>query len=148
MGLGAANLAAGFFQGFPISSSSSRTPVAEAAGAKTQLTRAFGVLAVALLLLADPEPLFDLPASAFGRRLRSPRRSVSIEITDLVKILPIQGCVFRAIQSALRGRCRFWCHPGHRVGGCHLCHPALPDGRRPHSARVGPRRGRPWRPGR
>ncbi|AGK59532.1 sulfate transporter [Hyphomicrobium denitrificans 1NES1] len=38
VGLGAANLAAGFFQGFPISSSSSRTPVAEAAGAKTQLT--------------------------------------------------------------------------------------------------------------
>src|SRR5205814_6521400 len=33
VGLGAANLAAGFFQGFPISSSSSRTPVAEAAGA-------------------------------------------------------------------------------------------------------------------
>jgi hypothetical protein len=30
VGLGAANLAAGFFQGFPISSSSSRTPVAEA----------------------------------------------------------------------------------------------------------------------
>src|SRR5262249_28578728 len=37
VGLGVANLAAGFFQGFPISSSSSRTPVAEAAGAKTQL---------------------------------------------------------------------------------------------------------------
>ena len=34
VGLGAANLAAGFFQGFPISSSSSRTPVAEAAGAE------------------------------------------------------------------------------------------------------------------
>ena len=33
VGLGAANLAAGLFQGFPISSSSSRTPVAEAAGA-------------------------------------------------------------------------------------------------------------------
>src|SRR5882757_4107428 len=37
IGLGAANLVAGLFQGFPISSSSSRTPVAEAAGAKTQL---------------------------------------------------------------------------------------------------------------
>lgn len=38
IGLGAANFAAGFFQGFPVSSSSSRTPVAEAAGAKTQMT--------------------------------------------------------------------------------------------------------------
>ena len=44
VGLGAANLAAGFFQGFPISSSSSRTPVAEAAGAKTQLTGVVGAL--------------------------------------------------------------------------------------------------------
>jgi MFS superfamily sulfate permease-like transporter len=44
IGLGAANLAAGFFQGFPISSSSSRTPVAEAAGAKTQLTGVVGAL--------------------------------------------------------------------------------------------------------
>jgi MFS superfamily sulfate permease-like transporter len=35
VGLGAANLATGFFQGFPISSSGSRTPVAEAAGARS-----------------------------------------------------------------------------------------------------------------
>ena len=47
IGLGAANLAAGFFQGFPISSSSSRTPVAEASGAKTQLTGVVGAVAVA-----------------------------------------------------------------------------------------------------
>jgi MFS superfamily sulfate permease-like transporter len=47
VGLGAANLAAGFFQGFPISSSSSRTPVAEAAGAKTQMTGVIGALVVA-----------------------------------------------------------------------------------------------------
>ena len=44
IGLGAANLAAGLFQGFPISSSSSRTPVAEAAGAKTQLTGVVGAV--------------------------------------------------------------------------------------------------------
>src|SRR6185369_13965567 len=49
--LRAANLAAGFFQGFPISSSSSRTPVAEAAGARTQLTGVVGALSVALLLV-------------------------------------------------------------------------------------------------
>ena len=46
VGLGVANLAAGFFQGFPISSSSSRTPVAEAAGARTQLTGVVGALAL------------------------------------------------------------------------------------------------------
>src|SRR4051812_8478744 len=42
--LGAANVASGFFQGFAISSSSSRTPVAEAAGARTQLTGVVGAL--------------------------------------------------------------------------------------------------------
>src|SRR4029077_7076816 len=57
VGLGAANLAAGFFQGFPISSSSSRTPVAEAAGARTQLTGVVGALAIALLLVLAPELL-------------------------------------------------------------------------------------------
>ena len=51
VGLGLANLAAGFFQGFPVSSSSSRTPVAEASGARTQLTGVVGAVAVALLLL-------------------------------------------------------------------------------------------------
>ena len=45
--LGAANLAAGLFQGIPISTSASRTPVAEAAGAKTQLAGVVGALAVA-----------------------------------------------------------------------------------------------------
>jgi Sulfate permease and related transporters (MFS superfamily) len=54
IGLGAANLAAGLFQGFPISSSSSRTPVAEAAGAKTQLTGVVAPIAVALLLCSHP----------------------------------------------------------------------------------------------
>jgi MFS superfamily sulfate permease-like transporter len=44
VGLGIANLATAFFQGFPISSSSSRTPVAEAAGAKTQMTGVVGAI--------------------------------------------------------------------------------------------------------
>jgi MFS superfamily sulfate permease-like transporter len=78
VGLGAANLAAGFFQGFPISSSSSRTPVAESAGSHTQLTGVVGALAVALLLLTAPNLLQHLPtaalaavviASAIGSRL-------------------------------------------------------------------------------
>ena len=42
IGIGAANVAAGFFQGFPVSTSGSRTAVAEQAGAKTQLTGVFG----------------------------------------------------------------------------------------------------------
>ncbi|HMS06174.1 MAG TPA: SulP family inorganic anion transporter, partial [Burkholderiaceae bacterium] len=61
LALGVANLAAGLFQGFPISSSASRTPVAEAAGARTQLTGIVGALAVAALLLFAPGLLRHLP---------------------------------------------------------------------------------------
>ena len=42
IGIGAANVAAGLFQGFPVSTSGSRTAVAEQAGAKTQLTGVVG----------------------------------------------------------------------------------------------------------
>ena len=77
VGLGVANLAAGFFQGFPVSSSSSRTPVAEAAGARTQLTGVVGALAIAALLLVAPTLLQDLPQrGAGGRRHRGGDRPV------------------------------------------------------------------------
>jgi len=66
VGLGAANLAAGLFQGFAISSSASRTPVAEAAGARTQLTGVIGALAVAALLILAPDLLRHLPISALA----------------------------------------------------------------------------------
>jgi high affinity sulfate transporter 1 len=64
--LGAANVAAGFFQGFSVSSSSSRTPVAEAAGAKTQVTGLVGALAIALMLLFFPNLVRNLPDSALA----------------------------------------------------------------------------------
>ena len=72
--LGAANLAAGFFQGFAISSSSSRTPVAEAAGARTQLTGVVGAVSVALLLVVAPDLRQHCPP-AHWLRSSSPRRS-------------------------------------------------------------------------
>ena len=64
--LGAANIAAGFFQGFSISSSASRTPVAEAAGARTQMTGLVGALAIALLLMFGPALLQSLPSAVLG----------------------------------------------------------------------------------
>ncbi|MBL8900517.1 MAG: sulfate permease [Planctomycetes bacterium] len=64
--LGAANLAAGLTQGFAVSSSSSRTPVAEAAGARTQLTGVVGALCIALLLVLAPGLLAALPRSALA----------------------------------------------------------------------------------
>lgn len=64
--LGVANIAAGLFQGFPVTSSASRTPVAETAGAQTQLTSLVGATCIALLLFAAPSLLHDLPHAALG----------------------------------------------------------------------------------
>ena len=64
--LGVANVAAGLFQGFSISSSASRTPVAESAGAKSQLTGLVGAVCVALLLIFAPMLLQNLPTAALG----------------------------------------------------------------------------------
>lgn len=64
--LGAANMAAGLFQGFPVTSSASRTPVAESAGAKTQITGVVGALCIALLLIFAPNLLRNLPQAVLG----------------------------------------------------------------------------------
>jgi high affinity sulfate transporter 1 len=61
VGIGAANIAAGFFQGFPVSTSSSRTAVAEQNGAKTQVTGLVGAAAILLILVAVPGLLRNLP---------------------------------------------------------------------------------------
>ena len=81
--LGAANVAAGLFQGFSISSSSSRTPVAESAGAKTQLTGVVGALCIALLLVFAPALLQNLPNAALG----------AVVIAACLSLVDIQGFV-------------------------------------------------------
>jgi high affinity sulfate transporter 1 len=66
IGIGAANVAAGFFQGFPVSTSGSRTAVAEQAGAKTQVAGLVGAGAIVLLLVAVPGLLQNLPQPALA----------------------------------------------------------------------------------
>ena len=66
IGIGSANIAAGLFQGFAVSASSSRTAVAEQSGAKTQLTGVVGAGLVVLLLLFFNGLLADLPNSALA----------------------------------------------------------------------------------
>ncbi len=61
IGIGAANVAAGFFQGFPVSTSGSRTAVAEQSGAKTQLTGVVGAALIVLMLVLVPGLLKNLP---------------------------------------------------------------------------------------
>jgi high affinity sulfate transporter 1 len=66
IGMGAANVAAGFFQGFAVSTSGSRTAVAEQSGAKSQLTGVVGAALVAVLILFLNSLLADLPQAALA----------------------------------------------------------------------------------
>jgi MFS superfamily sulfate permease-like transporter len=61
VGIGAANLLAGVFSGFPVSTSSSRTAVAEQSGAKTQLTGMVSAVLVVVMLLFLPELVQHMP---------------------------------------------------------------------------------------
>ena len=64
--LGVANVASGLIGGFPISSSATRTPVAEAAGARTQVTGLVGAGVIVLVLVAVPGLLTNLPSTALA----------------------------------------------------------------------------------
>ena len=91
VGVGAASLAAGLFQGFPVSTSGSRTAVAYQSGARTQVSGLVGAAAIVGLLVVAPGLLRNLPQPALAavviaaslslaniagvRRLRRQRRS-------------------------------------------------------------------------
>lgn len=64
--LGAANLVGGLFQGFPISSSSSRTAVALSAGARTQLAGVVAALALGVVLLVATGLVDTLPTATLA----------------------------------------------------------------------------------
>ena len=66
IGMGAANIAAGLFQGFAVSTSGSRTAVAEQSGAKSQVTGVVGAALVVALLLFLNSLLADLPQAALA----------------------------------------------------------------------------------
>jgi high affinity sulfate transporter 1 len=66
IGLGLANLASGLSHGLPISASDSRTAVAEAAGARTQVTSVVAAMVIAAGMLWLAGYLYYLPTAALG----------------------------------------------------------------------------------
>jgi high affinity sulfate transporter 1 len=136
VGLGAANLAAGFFQGFPISSSSSRTPVAEAAGARTQLSGVVGAVAVALLIVAAPDLLRNLPTCALAAVVISSAVGL-FEFADLRRIYRIQRWEFWLSIVCLAGVAVLGAIPGIGLALALAVIEFLWDGWRPHSAVLG-----------
>ena len=83
IGIGAANLAAGFFQGFPVSTSGSRTAVAERSGAKTQLTGLIGAALITLMIVFLPGLFRNLPSPALA----------AVVITASLSLADIPGTV-------------------------------------------------------
>lgn len=136
VGLGAANLAAGFFQGFPISSSSSRTPVAEASGAKTQLTGVVGALIVALLIVAAPMLFQYLPYAALAGVVIAAAIGL-FEFGDLARIYRIQRWEFWLSILCTVGVAVFGAIPGIGLAIVVAVIEFLWDGWRPHWAVLG-----------
>ena len=64
--LGVANVATGFFQGFPLSTSSSRTAVVEDVGARSQFAGLTGAAVLTLLLVFGTGLVNDLPLSSLA----------------------------------------------------------------------------------
>jgi MFS superfamily sulfate permease-like transporter len=83
VGIGAANLAAGFFQGFPVSTSGSRTAVAERAGARTQLAGVVGAGLIVLMIVLLPGLFQNLPNPALA----------AVVITASLSLADIPGTV-------------------------------------------------------
>ena len=136
VGLGVANVAAGLFQGFPISASASRTPVAESAGARTQLTGVVGALAVAVLLLLAPGLLHNLPVAALAAVVIASAIGL-IEVTDLRRIWRIQRWEFWLSMGCLLGVALLGAIPGIGLAIVVAVIEFLWDGWRPHSAVLG-----------
>lgn len=134
--LGAANLAAGFFQGIAISASASRTPVAAAAGARTQVAGVVGALAVAALLVWGPNLLAELPKAALAAVVIVSAISL-IEIADLRRIYRIQRWEFWLSIACLVGVAVLGAIPGIGLAIVIAVIEFLWDGWRPHSAVLG-----------
>ncbi|MEU4673417.1 sulfate permease [Amycolatopsis sp. NPDC023774] len=82
-GIGAANLAAGLFQGFPVSTSGSRTAVAQQAGARTQLAGVVGAVLITVMIVVVPGLFRNLPQPVLA----------AIVITAAVSLADVPGTV-------------------------------------------------------
>ena len=136
IGLGLANMASGFFQGFAISSSASRTPVAEAAGAKTQVAGVVGALAISLLLVLAPGLLGSLPATALAAVVIVSALGL-FEIKDLRRLYRIQRWEFWLSMVCFLGVAVLGPIPGIMMAIAIALAEFIWDAWRPHSAVLG-----------
>jgi MFS superfamily sulfate permease-like transporter len=136
VGLGAANLATGLFQGFPITSSSSRTLVAEDSGARSQLTGVVGAVAIGLLLVLAPNLMRHFPISALAAVVITSAISM-FEVADLRRIYRIQRWEFWLSMACFAGVAALGAIPGIGIAIGIAILEFLWDAWRPHSAVLG-----------
>lgn len=136
IGLGAANLAAGLFQGLPVSASASRTPVAEAAGARTQMTGVVGAVTLMGLVVAAPTWLRHLPTASLAAVVVASAIGL-MEVADLRRIYRIQRWEFWLSIGCLVGVVVLGAIPGIALAIVAAVIEFLWDGWRPYSAVLG-----------
>jgi high affinity sulfate transporter 1 len=156
-GIGAANVLVGFFQGFPISTSGSRTAVAEQSGAKTQLTGVISAAIIILMLLFVPGLVRNLPQAALAailivaaaslldveglRRLLGESRSefilAIICALGVIFIGVLQGILLAILLSVFQLFARMW-RPRWAILGQEDGYPGYHDLRRHPTARTFP----------
>jgi len=100
--LGIANLTTGLFQGFPVSSSASRTPVAEAAGAKSQITGVVAALCIGLLLVFAPRLMMYVPNAALGAVVISACSSI-VEFSEVRRLFRLRRSEFYLSMACFLG---------------------------------------------
>jgi Sulfate permease family len=113
-----------------------KTPVAEAAGARTQLNGVVGAVVVALLLLVAPNLLQHLPTPALAAVVIAAAIGL-FEVTDLIRIFRIQQWEFWLSIVCFVGVAVFGAIPGIGLAIAIAVIEFLWDGWRPHSAVLG-----------
>jgi high affinity sulfate transporter 1 len=111
IGIGASNLAAGLFQGFPVSTSGSRTAVAEQNGAKTQVTGLVGAVAITIMLIAVPGLLRNLPQPTLAAVVIAASVSLA-DIPATVRLFHVRRAEFALSMAAFLGVVLFGVLPG------------------------------------
>ena len=127
VGIGAANIGAGLFQGFPVSTSGSRTAVAQQVGAKSQVTGLVGAAAITLILLLAPG-ILQQPATADPGRGGDRRIDLTGRHPGHAAALPPAAHRVRAVDRGFHRRRRARRAPRHRRGRRPLDRQCLPSG--------------------
>jgi high affinity sulfate transporter 1 len=97
--LGMANVASGLFHGFPISASNSRTPVAEAAGSRTQLTGVVAAITLLIITVAAPTTFRHLPDASLAAIVIAAAISL-IDIPAMARLFRVRRSEFVLAMAA------------------------------------------------